>query len=40
MNYKEIQRQKAVSLRDELFRDPGDGVYKKLQREFVLSEPN
>ncbi len=39
MNYKEIQRQKAVRLRNELFRDPGEGVYKKLQREFVLSAP-
>jgi ligand-binding sensor domain-containing protein len=37
MNYKEIQRRKAVRLRDELFRDPGGGVRKKLQRELVSS---
>ena len=39
MNYKEKQRQKAIDLRDELFRDPGDGVFKRSPREFVLSEP-
>jgi len=39
MNYKEKQREKAIKLRDELFRDPGDGEFKKLKREFVLTEP-
>lgn len=39
MNYKEKQREKAIKIRDELFRDPGDGVFKKQKREFVLTEP-
>ena len=26
-------------MRDELFQDPGDGVFKRSPREFVLSEP-
>ena len=39
MKYKEIQRQKAINLRSDIFKDPGDGIYKKYPREFVLSEP-
>lgn len=40
MNYREEQRERAVNLRDELFRDPGDGVYKSAKREFALSKPD
>lgn len=40
MNYREEQRQRAIELRDELFKDPGDGFYKKIKREFVLSNPD
>ncbi len=39
MNYKELQRQKAVRLKDALFGDPGGGIYKQVPREFVLSKP-
>lgn len=39
MNYKEKQRIRATGLRDELFKDPGGGHFKKLDREFVLKDP-
>ena len=39
MDYLETQRQKAVGLRDGIFKDPGGGVFKKSEREFVLKEP-
>lgn len=39
MNYLETQRQKSVGLRDDIFKDPGGGVFKKSEREFVLKEP-
>jgi hypothetical protein len=39
MNYKELQRQKAVRMRDALFCDRGGGIYKGVQREFVLLNP-
>jgi len=39
MNYREKERQRATALRDELFRDPGMGDFKKTPREFVLSDP-
>jgi len=38
MSYVETQRQKAVGFRDKLFKDPGGGVFKNIEREFVLSE--
>lgn len=40
MNYREEQRQRAIDLRDGLFKDPGDGLFKNIQREFVLSKPD
>ena len=39
MKYREIQREKVVQFRDQLFGDPGDGIYKGIEREFVLSNP-
>jgi hypothetical protein len=39
-SYKETQRQRSIDLRDKLFRDPGDGEFRKIKREFVLSEPD
>lgn len=39
MSYLETQRQKAVGLRDDIFKDPGGGVFKKSEREFVLRQP-
>lgn len=38
MSYLEDQRKKAISLRDKVFSDPGGGIYKRDQREFVLTE--
>jgi hypothetical protein len=40
MNYREKERQRAVEIRDSLFRDPGSGVFAGKEREFVLSEPS
>jgi hypothetical protein len=39
MNYIELQRKKAVAFRDEVFKDPGGGVFRKSVREFVLKNP-
>jgi hypothetical protein len=39
MNYKELQRVKAIEFRDEIFKDPGGGNFKKFYREFVLKDP-
>lgn len=40
MSYLEDQRQKAVQLRDVIFKDPGGGIFKKAEREFVLKDPS
>lgn len=40
MSYKEQQRKKATGLRDEMFKDPGGGQFKSLDREFVLKDPS
>jgi len=40
MNYKEQQRKRATGLRDEVFKDPGGGQFKSLDREFVLKDPS
>ena len=40
MNYKEHERQKAIEIRDSLFKDPGQGVFFGKEREFVLDEPS
>ena len=39
MNYKENERQKSIKIRDEIFEDPGGGIYRNKEREFVLSNP-
>jgi hypothetical protein len=39
MNYKEQQRKRATELRDGVFKDPGGGHFKKLDRDFVLKDP-
>jgi len=38
MSYREDQRRKATAMRDALFRDPGDGLFSKKEREFVLQD--
>jgi hypothetical protein len=39
MNYKDKQKKKAINLRDEVFKDPGDGQFNKISYPFVLKEP-
>jgi len=39
VSYREDQRQKAVQIRDLLFRDPGSGVFFGKPRDFVLKDP-
>lgn len=39
MNFLETQRQKVIRFRDEIFKDPGGGIFKKAEREFVLKDP-
>jgi hypothetical protein len=39
MSYREDQRGKVVKLRDDLFKDPGDGLFFNKQRDFVLHDP-
>ena len=39
MKYIEKERQKAIEIRDKIFRDPGNGLFFGKEREFVLSEP-
>jgi hypothetical protein len=40
MTYREKQREKAVKLRDEIFKDPGDGAFHGGHKyEFVLKDP-
>jgi hypothetical protein len=40
MSYREDQRQKAVQSRDALFRDPGNGVFSRKERDFMLKDPS
>ena len=39
MKYIDVEREKAIRIRDKIFRDPGNGVFYGEEREFVLSEP-
>ncbi len=39
MSYREEQRQKAAKIRDEVIKDPGQGLFYRKPRDFVLSEP-
>ncbi|MCC5907036.1 MAG: hypothetical protein JJU13_12550 [Balneolaceae bacterium] len=38
MSYIETQRKRAIEIRDLIFRDPGNGIFKKREREFVLND--
>jgi hypothetical protein len=38
MNYREKERKKAIKIRDILFKDPGNGLFFKKNRKFVLQE--
>lgn len=39
MSYIEKQREKAISIRERMFKDPGNGIFMGKEREFVLSDP-
>lgn len=39
MSYREDERLKAINQRDDIFKDAGNGLFFKKEREFVLSNP-
>jgi len=39
LKYIDREREKAIEKREELFNDPGNGIFLGKEREFVLSEP-
>ena len=39
MSYREKERIRAIEIRDEVFRDPGAGIFYKKERGFVLKDP-
>ena len=39
MSYRENERKRAIKIRDALFRDPGAGLFSKIERDFVLQNP-
>lgn len=39
MKYRETQRNKAIEIRNKIFRDPGSGIFMGKEREFVLEDP-
>ena len=39
MSFREAERKRIVAIRNEVFRDPGRGMYRKIEREFVLRDP-
>ena len=39
MNFLESERKRLVEIRDEVFGDPGGGLYRKRARAFVLRDP-
>lgn len=39
MKYREEQRERSVTLRNQLYNDPGNGVFLGKEREFVLQNP-
>ncbi len=38
MSFLEFERKRLVEIRDEVFGDPGGGLYRKREREFVLHD--
>jgi hypothetical protein len=39
MSYREEERKKAIKILESLFKDPGNGIFLKKEREFVLNDP-
>jgi hypothetical protein len=39
MNYRESEREKALRIRDDFFKDPGNGSFDNVIYPFVLAEP-
>jgi hypothetical protein len=40
MTYIEDQRNRAIQIRDAIFRDPGGGEFRGLKRDFMLKDPS
>ncbi len=40
MKYREKERVKVISIRNDFFKDPGGGMYNKAKRNFVLIKPD
>ena len=38
MNYRESEREKALRIRDDFFKDPGNGEHLKVKYPFVLEQ--
>ncbi|MGY5874310.1 MAG: hypothetical protein RTU30_01070 [Candidatus Thorarchaeota archaeon] len=38
MNYRETERKRMIDIRDDVFRDPGGGVYRQREREEILKD--
>lgn len=39
MQYREMERRRVIELRDDVFNDPGNGLFFGKAREFVLTDP-
>ena len=39
MGFRDDEIRRMIKIRDDVFRDPGRGVYHKLERKFVLRNP-
>ena len=39
MKYREQERERALSIRDQIFHDPGQGVFQNKECDFALADP-
>ena len=39
MSYRERERRRVIDIRESLFKDSGNGVFSRKEREFVLNDP-
>lgn len=39
MNYRESERVKVIRIRDDFFKDPGNGEFKNVEYPFILKKP-
>jgi hypothetical protein len=40
MNYRESEREQAIRIRDDFFKDPGNGEHLNVKYPFVLFQPD